>query len=148
ILLTDGSRFTAEEGTRTGGTVVELRQASYTPCEPCKEDPSRPPAWQLRAAEVTHDEQAKTITYRDAWFEFAGVPVAYTPYFSHPDGTEDQKSGFLTPRAGYDSELGASYQQEYYWAVAPDKDITVGSIVSTNVNPVGLLEYRQRFDNA
>lgn len=148
ILLNDGSRFTAKEGRRTGGTVIELKQASYTPCEPCKEDPSRPPAWQLRASEVTHDDTKKTITYRDAWFEFAGVPLAYVPYFSHPDGTEDQKSGFLTPRAGYDSELGASYQQNYYWAVAPDKDVTIGSIVSTNVNPVGMLEYRQRFEKA
>lgn len=148
ILLADGSRFTAEEGTRTGGTVLDMKQASYTPCEPCKEDPSKPPLWQLRAAEVTHDEEDKLITYRDAWFEFAGVPLAYTPYFAHPDGSEKQKSGFLMPGAGYDSRMGASYEQEYYWAIGPDRDMTIGSIVATNVNPVALAEYRQRFDNA
>lgn len=148
ILLTDGSRFGAEEGTRTGGTVIELKQGNYTPCEPCKEDPSRPPLWQLRAAEITHDEEEKTITYRDAWFEFAGVPLAYTPYFSHPDGTEKQKSGFLPPKAGYDSDLGASYAQKYYWAIAPDKDATVGAAIYSSVNPVLLAEYRQRFENA
>lgn len=148
ILLTDGSRFTAQEGTRKGGTVVELKQASYTPCEPCKEDPSKSPVWQLRAKEVTHDEGAKTISYRDAWFELAGVPIAYTPYFSHPDGSEKQKSGFLTPTMGFDSQLGAAYQQEYYWAIAPDKDATIGAIVATDVNPVALAEYRQRFQNA
>ncbi len=148
ILLADGSRFAAEEGQRTGGTLLELKQASYTPCEPCKEDPSRPPLWQLRAGEITHDETEKQITYRDAWFEFAGVPLAYTPYFSHPDGSERQKSGFLMPSAGYDSDLGASYQQEYYWAIGPDKDLTVGSIVATRVNPVLLAEYRQRFEHA
>jgi len=148
ILLNDGSRFTAQHGTRTNGTVLELKQASYTPCEMCKEDPSKPPLWQLRAAEVTHDETEKRITYRDAWFEFAGVPLAYTPYFSHPDGSEKQKSGFLTPTVGFDSELGASYQQEYYYAIAPDKDATIGTIVSTDVNPVVLGEYRQRFENA
>lgn len=148
ILLADGSRFAAEEGTRTGGTVIDLKQASYTPCEPCKEDPTRPPLWQLRAAEVRHDETEKTITYRDAWFEFAGVPLAYTPYFSHPDGTEKQKSGFLSPRAGYDSDLGASYSQQYYWAMAPDKDMTIGTEVFTGVAPVLMAEYRQRFENA
>ncbi len=148
ILLNDGSRFTAMEGTRTGGTVVILKKATYTPCEPCKEDPENPPLWQLRADKITHDETEKRISYRDAWFEFAGVPLLYTPYFSHPDGSEKQKSGFLMPTAGYDSELGASYQQEYYWALAPDKDVTVGAIVPTNVNPVALAEYRQRFDNA
>lgn len=148
VLLADGSRFTAEEGTRTGGTKLVLKRASYTPCEPCKEDPSKPPLWQLRAKKVTHDEMEKKIVYRDAWFEFAGVPLAYTPYFSHADGTEKQKSGFLTPTVGFDSELGPSYQQEYYYAVAPDKDITVGAVIPTNVNPVALAEYRQRFENA
>lgn len=148
ILLSDGARFSAEEGTRTGGTVLHLKRATYTPCEPCKEDPTRPPLWQLRAAEVIHDETEKRITYRDAWFEFAGVPLAYTPYFSHPDGSEKQKSGFLTPTVGFDSELGAAYQQEYYWAIGPDEDATIGTIVSTNVNPVALAEYRRRFENA
>lgn len=148
ILLADGSRFTAEEGKRTDGTVLELKRATYTPCEPCKEDPSRAPLWQLRAAEVEHDETQKRISYEDAWFELAGVPLLYTPYFSHPDGTEDQKSGFLLPRAGYSSDLGATYQQEYYWAIAPDKDLTIGTMVATDVNPLALAEYRQRFENA
>lgn len=147
ILLADGSRFTAEEGTRSD-TVLSLKQATYTPCEPCKEDPTRPPLWQLRAKEVEHDETEKRISYRSAWFELAGVPLAYTPYFSHPDGTERQKSGFLLPWAGYDSELGGSYQQEYYWAISPDQDATVGVIAYTGVNPVLTGEYRKRFDNA
>lgn len=147
ILLADGSRFSAQEGTRKG-TVLVLQQATYTPCEPCKENPAKPPLWQIRAKEVEHDEADKKITYRDAWFEFAGVPVAYTPYFSHPDGSERQKSGFLTPWAGYDSELGGSYRQEYYYAIAPDKDATIGAVVYTDVNPVITGEYRQRFENA
>jgi LPS-assembly protein len=148
ILLADGSRFTASQGSRTSGTVLEMKQASYTPCEPCKENPERPPLWQLRAGEVLHDKSEKRITYRDAWFEFAGVPLAYTPYFSHPDGSEKQKSGFLLPSVGYDSELGASYGQEYYWAIAPDKDATIGTTVYTGESPVLSGEYRQRFDNA
>jgi LPS-assembly protein len=147
ILLADGSRFTAAEGERKG-TVLNLKQASYTPCEPCKENPERPPLWQLRAREVEHDEVEKKITYRNAWFEFAGVPLAYTPYFSHPDGSERQKSGFLTPWAGYDSVLGGSYQQEYYYAIAPDKDATVGVVAYTAANPLVAGEYRQRFENA
>ncbi len=147
ILLADGSRFTATTGERKG-TILELKQATYTPCEPCKENPSKPPLWQLRAKEVEHDEAEKSITYRDAWFEFAGVPLAYTPYFSHPDGTERQKSGFLMPWAGYDSELGGSYQQEYYYAIAPDKDVTLGTVIYTAANPLVTGEYRQRLEDA
>lgn len=148
ILLADGSRFGADEGKRTGGTIIDLKQASYTPCEPCKEDPTRAPVWQLRAAKIRHDDESKMITYRDAWFELAGVPLAYIPYFSHPDGSEKQKSGFLAPSAGYDSDMGLSYEQQYYWAVAPDKDVTIGSRVFTNIAPVAMAEYRQRFGSA
>ena len=148
ILLADGSRFTAEEGKRTGGTIIELKRATYTPCEPCKENPAAPPLWQLRADEVVHDQADKRITYHDAWFDFAGVPVAYTPYFSHPDGTEEQKSGFLFPTFGFDSELGASVADQYYWAIAPDEDATFGTALFSTANPVALGEYRKRFENA
>lgn len=147
-LLADGSRFTAKEGERVGGTKIILREASYTPCEPCKEDPSRPPVWQLVAEEVTHDKEEARIIYQNARFELGGVPVAWTPYFSHPDGSIKRKSGFLTPSVGFDSELGATYQQEYYWAIAPDRDATTGILVATEENPVAIGEYRQRFSNA
>jgi LPS-assembly protein len=147
-LLVDGSRFTAVQGERIAGTKTVMHDATYTPCEPCKADPSKAPVWQLVADEVTHDKEAQMISYRNARFEVAGVPVAYTPYFSHADGSVKQKSGFLTPSAGFDSQLGFNYGQQYYWAIAPDKDATFGAIVSTDVAPVLLGEYRQQFDNA
>lgn len=146
--LADGSRFWAKEGTRTGGTKMVLKDAIYTPCEPCKKDPSAAPVWQLRAGEVIHDKEDARVTYRDARFELFGTPIAYTPYFSHPDGTVDQKSGLLTPTMGLDSEFGASYGQEYYWAIAPDKDATVGVEVFSEANPLVTAEYRQRFEDA
>lgn len=147
ILLADGSRFSARQGERKG-TILQLKQATYTPCEPCKEDPSKPPLWQMRAKEVEHDEAGKTISYRNAWFELAGVPVIYTPYFSHPDGSERQKSGFLTPWAGYNNVLGGSYQQQYYYAISPQNDATIGTTVYTGANPVLTGEYRHRLENA
>ncbi len=147
-LLVDGSRFTAVEGERIAGTKTVMHNATYTPCEPCRADPTASPDWQLVADEVTHDKENQTISYRNARFELGGVPIAYTPYFSHSDGTVQQKSGFLTPRAGFDSQLGFNYGQEYYWAIAPDKDATIGAIVATDVAPVLTGQYRQRFDRA
>ena len=147
-LMADGSRFWAGEGERIAGMKIVMKEAAYTPCEPCKEDPSRPPVWQLRAGEVTHDKEEARIEYRDARFEAFGVPVAYTPYFAHPDGSVKRKSGFLVPSLVFDSYLGTGYAQEYYWDIAPDKDATIGALVSTDVNPVLNGEYRQRFENA
>lgn len=92
-----------------------MESASYTPCEPCKKNPDKPVVWQIKASEVTHDEEEHRISYRNARFELYGVPVAYTPYFSHPDGSIERKSGFLSPTFSLDSELGFSVGTSYYW---------------------------------
>ena len=147
-MLADGSRFTAKEGDRLAGTRVSMREATYTPCEPCKADPSKPPIWQLVADEVIHHEDEHRISYKNARFELYGVPIAYTPYFSHPDGTVKRKSGLLSPTAGFDSQLGFNYRQDYYWDIAPDKDATIGVMAATDVAPALFGQYRQRFARA
>lgn len=144
--LVDGGHFVAEEGTR-GDNKIIMTSASYTPCE-CETDNQGNPAWQIKANEVTYHEDEHRISYRNAWFEMFGIPLAWLPYLSHPDGQEDQKSGFLTPVVGYDSYLGGVLTNEYYWAVAPDKDVTIGAMLTTRELPVALAEYRQRFANA
>ena len=147
-VLADGSRFSAEEAQKIADLKVIMRKATYTPCEPCKKDPSKPPVWQLKADNITHHKDEQRITYKDATFEVYGTPIAYTPYFSHPDGSVDRKSGFLFPTVGADSDLGAIYSQEYYWSIAPDRDATIGAMVMTEEAPLIHGEYRQRFKNA
>ncbi len=146
--MADGSRFTAVDGERKNGTLTTMNDATYTPCEPCKANPEKPPVWQMRAAEVEHDNEAHTISYKNARFEAWGVPIAYAPYFSHPDGTIKQKSGFLAPSGGFKSNLGAFVQSNYYWAIAPDRDATVGLMAMTAEAPLMTGEYRQRWENA
>ena len=147
-VLNDGSRFTAEHGELKGGTQTTMHGATYTPCEPCKEDPERSPVWGIVASEVHHDKEERRVSYKNARFEALGVPVAYTPYFSHPDGTIKQKSGFLAPSFGYKSELGAFLENNYYWAIAPDQDATFGLTVMTEQAPLGTAEYRKRWEDA
>lgn len=147
-VLADGSSFTAEEAEKIGDLKVVLDKATYTACEPCEINPDKAPIWQIKARNVTHHRDEKRISYDDATFEVAGVPVAYTPYFSHPDGSIDRKSGLLIPSAGFDSQLGAFYSQEYYWNIAPSQDATFGAMVMTDANPLITAEYRKRFRNA
>jgi LPS-assembly protein len=144
LLLADQSRLAAASGRRTGGNVNEFDYAVYSPCRLCAEDPTRAPLWQIKAVKVTHDETKRTIEYEDAWLEFFGVPVLYTPYFQHPDGTANRASGFLTPKFGYNDDLGGHVETPYFWAIAPDKDLTIAPIVSTNEYPVLFGTYRQR----
>lgn len=147
-LLVDGSRFTASNGKYKGGVKTTLKDATYSPCEACETNPEKPLLWQIRASEVEHDKEEKRVSYRNARFEIKGVPIAYLPYFSHPDGSVKRKSGVLTPSAGFSSDQGLFIENSYYWSVAQDKDITAGLRAYTKENPLGLLEYRQRWEDA
>lgn len=147
-LMTDGSRFTAESGERKDAVKTTMKDATYTPCEPCKKNPDKAPVWQLTADEVIQDQENHRIVYDDAQFEVYGVPVAYTPYFSHPDGTIKRKSGFMTPTLGFKSNLGAMVGNEYYWAIDDHKDATLGLTAMTEEAPLATAEYRQRWSNA
>ena len=147
-ILEDGSRFAAENGQRFGGVKTVMHEASYTACEPCKGDPERAPIWQIRADQVTHDKEARRVAYEDATFELWGVPVMYLPYFSHADPSVKQKSGFLAPSAGFKSDQGFFAQSDYYWAIAPDQDATVGLTGFTKENPLLKAQWRKRFERA
>lgn len=146
LLLADNSRIAAVGGRRIGGNVTEMHKVVYSPCRTCLK-PNGPPIWQLKAVKVIHDKSAQTIEYRDAFLEFFGVPVFYTPYLSHPDPTVKRKSGFLTPRYGSDSQLGVTVETPYYFNIAPDKDLTVRPIITSDEGPVLAGQYRQRFTN-
>ena len=109
--LADGSRFSAETAQKIADLKIIMNKAQYTACEPCRGNPDKPPIWQIKARNVTHHKDEARVSYNDATFEVAGLPVAYLPYFSHPDGSIDRKSGFLTPTIGFDSDLGSHYTQ-------------------------------------
>jgi LPS-assembly protein len=145
LLLTDNSRLAGNGARRTGGNRTELSKGVFTPCEVCAEDPT--PLWQVKAETVVHDQDAKEIRYTNAWLEMFGVPVAYTPYFSHPDPTVERKSGFLAPSFGQDQNLGFRATIPYYFVISRDRDLTVTPIFFTRERPALALEYRQRFSN-
>ena len=139
--LVDNSLIAAEGGRRTGGNRTVLDRAVFSPCPLCP-DSSAPPLWQISARRVIHDQAAQDVIYHHAFFELAGIPVFYTPYFTHPDPTVKRRSGFLVPTFGQDSNLGLSVQTPYYFALAPNYDVTLAPIFYTQENPVLVTEYR------
>tara|TARA_R110002072_G_scaffold72758_18_gene173757 strand:- start:1397 stop:3583 length:2187 start_codon:yes stop_codon:yes gene_type:complete len=144
VRMSDNSRIAAAGGRRIGGTRTEFRKAVYSPCELCEKDPTRAPIWQVKASRVSHDQETKDVTYRNAFLEFYGIPVMYTPYLSHPDPTVERRTGFLVPTYGSDSELGTLVSTPYYFDIAPNMDATVTPIVTTNEGVVGSGEFRHR----
>lgn len=145
VLLADNTRIAAASGTRTGGNRTEFSKGVFSPCELCRDDPTRPPLWQLKANQVIHDQEARDVIYHDAWLEFFGIPIFYTPYFRHPDPTVERRSGFLAPTVGTSGFLGYALEVPYFWAIDDTLDLTIAPIVSTEqgVNLTG--EYRHLF---
>src|SRR5438067_5742020 len=114
MLLADRSRLAANAARRINGNRFELARAVYSPCDLCKNDPSAPPAWQLKAREISDDKELKLIEFRDAVIEVDGVPVLYTPYLSQPDPSVKRASGFLTPTMGNSNTNGFHVAIPFY----------------------------------
>jgi LPS-assembly protein len=146
-LLADRSRLAANAGRRLNGNRFELRRSVYSPCDLCKDDPSAPPAWQLRAREISDDKEKKLIEFRDAVIEVDGVPVLYTPYLSEPDPSVKRASGFLTPTIGNSNTNGFHVAVPYYWVLDTDKDLTLAPRFTTRAGELLATQYRQRFGN-
>lgn len=144
--LDQDSRLAATSARRIDGTRTEMDQAVYSPCPLCAEGDS-PPLWQITASKVVHDEKTRDVTYNNAFFELYGVPVMYTPYFSHPDPSVKRRSGFISPSFGTDTALGFSLETPYYFALAPNYDLTLSPIFTTKEGVVLAGEYRHRLRN-
>lgn len=144
--LSDGSRFTASEGIRKAGVRTVMKDATYTPCKVCESDPA--PLWQIKADKVVHDEVNKSVKYKNARMEFAGVPFFYTPLFAHPDPSVKRKSGFLRPEYGWSSDTGAYFEGAYYFGdIAPNMDATLRVRPTMERGVLTQGEWRQRFEN-
>src|SRR6516162_935420 len=93
MLLDDRSRLAANTARRTNGNRTELRRGVYSPCDLCKNDPSAPPVWRLKAHEIDHDKELQLIEFRDTTMEIDGWPVFYSPYISAPDPSVKREIG-------------------------------------------------------
>ena len=147
LLLADRSRLAANTARRLNGNLLEMRRGIYSPCDLCKSDPTAPPAWDLKAREISDNKELKIVEFRDVTLDIDGVPIFYSPYLSEPDPSVHRASGFLTPSFGSSSTLGAHLTVPYYLVLGPDKDLTLSPRVTTSAGPVMATEYRQRFSN-
>jgi len=140
----DKTRIAAVSAQRTESNFTVFQNGVYTACEPCAEDPRKPPLWQVKAARIIHDQAEKMIYYEDARLEFFGVPVAYIPFFSSPDPTVRRKTGFLMPSLAYNSVYGFGVSTPFYWALAPNYDLTITPTITSRQGPLVQLEWRHR----
>lgn len=140
----DQTRMAASRAERTDGAYNVFQNGVYTACAPCRDNPKKPPLWQVKGARIIHDQTDKMLYFENAQLEFFGVPMAYLPYFSTPDPTVVRKSGFLMPLYLSSTAFGSGIEVPYYFALAPDYDLTVAPRVTTKQGVLLQGEFRQR----
>ncbi len=140
----DATRMAATRADRSSGNYTVFENGVYTACAPCRDDPKKPPLWQVKGARIIHDQTDKMLYFENAQLEFFGVPMAYIPYFSTPDPTVKRKTGFLMPGFSEASGYGVGVEFPFYWAIAPDYDATINPRVTTRQGVLFQGEFRQR----
>ncbi len=146
-LLAENGKLAANGARRTAGVINEMSKVVYSACDLCKDDPSAPPLWQVRASSAIQDLEHKRIEYENAVLQMYGVPVAYFPYLSAPDPSVKRASGLLIPSAGVSSHLGAFATAPYYWVIDDQSDATITPVITSRAGPQLEAEYRRRFNN-
>jgi LPS-assembly protein len=147
VIFSDSSRLIARNGTREGQKTI-LKNALYSPCEFCLKDGQEKPLWLIRADEITHDQDDQTIKYKNVKLEIGGVPVFYSPYFSHPDPSVRSRTGVLPPsKLGRSTELGVFVQVPYFIDISQNQDFTFEPIITSREGVVFGGTYRQHTGN-
>ncbi|HWT30331.1 MAG TPA: LPS-assembly protein LptD [Propylenella sp.] len=147
VITTDRAHFSAQTAERRGGNLLIFRQGIYTACEPCLENPGKPPLWQIKAQRIIHDQTERTVHYQNAKLEFFGFPIAYLPYMSHPDPTVKRKTGFLTPTLMETEAIGFGVTTPVFWNLAPHYDVTFSPTFLTRQGILLEAEWRHRLMN-
>jgi LPS-assembly protein len=138
------TRFAATRADRQSGDITVFQNGVYTACEPCQDDPRKPPKWQVKATRIIHNQADKMMYFEDAKLEFFGWPIAWLPYFSAPDPTAKRVSGFLMPNFHSSSMYGLAITTPYYWALAPNYDVTFSPMITSSQGPLLQAEWRHR----
>ena len=102
----------------------------------------------MQSSEILHDNEQKTLFYKNALIKIYDIPIFYLPVLSHPDPTVDRRSGFLLPGFTDTRNLGSSISIPYFFAFNKDKDFTLTNRIFLSEHPLFLGEYRQAFKNS
>jgi LPS-assembly protein len=103
---------------RDSSTLSRYKDVAYTSCRPGNQD------WVVHASELKMNKVSGEGAARNAWLEFKGTPVFYSPYLSFP--IDDRRlSGFLAPSFGNTQRGGFNLIVPYYWNIAPNYDATL-----------------------
>lgn len=101
-----------------------LDNATYTTCPADNQD------WLLKMTGLEIDRDQQIGVAHNAWVEFMGVPILYSPWMDFPLN-DQRKSGFLSPLFGGTTKGGSEVTLPYYWNIAANRDATISPRMMT-----------------
>ncbi len=147
VTTADHTFFTAETSQRHDGNITEFFNSTYTACEVTFDEGQRPPLWRVSAARIIHNEDEQMIYFERARLEFLGIPVAFAPRISTPDPSVTRATGFLVPEVTVSSALGFGVGVPFFWAIAPNYDLTLTPTYFTKAGALVEAEWRHRMQH-
>jgi len=144
-LFEDYFKITSEEIKYNSGGKTKFKNSIGTSCKICSEDTS-PPLWNIKSKLIVHDQDNKTLIFKNALLEIGGIPVFYTPYLKTPQPGVKRASGFLTPSIISSDINGYGIKQPYFIVLNNNSDLTV-SLFKTNQTILFETEYRANLKN-
>ncbi len=141
VVLEQGGRLAAKQGTRDTDGTVNLRSAAYTPCAVstsagCPKEPT----WKITAVQVTYRPERQRIFYSGARLHLFGLPSLPLPKFSNPVGGGSD-SGLLSPNGGYSRVNGLEASVPYYFKLGPNRGLTITPHIYSSVLPMVQADY-------
>ena len=139
IRMTNSGKFASKTAIRVDKDTIILKNTLYSAC---KINDHKYPLWQLRSDKTTIDDKKEVVVHENAKMEVLGIPIIYTPYFSHPTAKAGRKTGFLVPGYFTDLSFGAGINLPFYYNIHPQADNTSVLTIYAKNNPLFRNEFR------
>ncbi len=142
VIIDRQLQVTAGALQRVDGRYSAMNRVAASSCQTCN---GTQPLWEIRAARVVHDTDAKQLYFTDAQFRMGGIPLAYFPRLRLADPTLKRATGFLIPKIEVTSSLGFGIKTPYFITLGPHRDITLTPYAASSGARSVELRYRQAF---
>ena len=143
LVLAQNFEFAALEATSTEAGDLQLYRTVGSSCKVCAANPV--PLWLVRAERIVRNAEDERIYVRHAFFDVAGVTIAYFPYFSFPDPDVDRATGLLRPEFRNSDLFGPGIRLPYFVVINNQSDITITPFLTSLGANIVEGEYRQVF---
>jgi len=147
LVLREGGRLAAERGERNGDGSIALVRGAYSGCAVTTPDGCpKSPSWKITAERVVYDPDASNVRFENGYFSLFGQRLVPLPTLElRTDG--GPQSGFLVPSVRISGSNGGEISGNYYWRLAPNRDLTLGAHIFTDVLPMVRASYRELSSN-